>query len=209
MARETRAMIMEAFYLNKLALPASAVEMTAFETGQRVQEYIRQAMPLFEPIEYEYNAPLCETSFDLMMNAGAFGSVYDIPEELQNEEYEFEFESPLHDAVEREKGQRFLEAGSMLAQTVQLDPSTAHIINARKALRDVLGAIGVPADWTNSEEEVQRRVDAEAQAQQTAQLLAQMQQGAEVAKTLSEASSTGGAGGAAPVAAPSLAGLAA
>lgn len=192
MSQDVRGMIAEAFYLNKLTLPQPGNDMTAFEVGQRVQEYIRQAMPLFEPMEAEYNAPLCEITFNKMLRAGAFGSPMDMPKELRGREIEFAFESPLHDATEREKGQRFIEASQMLAQTVQLDPSTAHIVDASKALRDVLKAINVPAEWTRSEGEVDKLVAADKEAMQSQQLLANMQQGADVAKTLSEASPVAG-----------------
>lgn len=191
MTKDTRAMIAEAFFLNKIALPQPGNEMTAYEVGQRVQEYIRQAMPLFEPMENEYNAPLCELTFETMLRSGGLGSVYDMPQELRGMDYEFEFESPLHDAVEREKGQRFMEAGSMLAQAVQLDPSTAHVVNVRVAFRDVLEGIGIPAKWTHSDAEVDAAMQAQAQAQQTQALLAQLQQGADVAATLSKATPPG------------------
>lgn len=197
MADRLHAMLAEAFFLNKLSLPAPGQDMTAYEVGQRVQEYIRQAMPLFEPMESEYNGPLCDLTFEKMLRAGAFGSPFDMPEELREQEVEFRFESPLHDAIEREKGQRFLEAQSMLAQAVQLDPQAANIVDASVALRDVLEAIGVPAKWTRSESEAQRINEAQVQRQRTAELLAQMQQGAQVAKTLGEAGgmSAGQAGG--------------
>jgi hypothetical protein len=188
MARDTRNMIAEAFYLNKITLPPPENSMTAYEVGQRIQEYIRQAMPLFDPMEQEYNAPLCEITFNKMLRAGAFGSPMNMPDELRGEHIDFSFESPLHDAAEREKGQRFIETGQMLAQAVQLDPSTAHIVDASTALRDVLKAVGVPAKWTRSEGAVKALVDAEKQAQQSAQLLSTMQQGADVVRTLKDAS---------------------
>lgn len=187
MAQDIRGMIAEAFYLNKLTLPAAGQDMTAFEVGQRIQEYIRQAMPLFEPMETEYNAPLCDITFSKLLRAGAFGSPLEMPEELRNKTIEFTFESPLHDAAERERGQRFLETSQMLATAQALDPSAVHVVDATKALRDVLKAIGAPASWTRSEAAVQEMLDAEQQAQQTAQTLATMQQGADVAATLSQA----------------------
>jgi len=193
MADRIHAMIAEAFYLNKLSLPQPGNEMTAYEVGQRVQEYIRQALPLFQPMETEYNHPLCDATFELMLRSGGFGSPFDMPKELHGADIEFVFESPLHDAVEREKGQRFLEAQSMLAQVIQLDPNTAAIVDAPTALRDVLEAIGVPAKWTRSPEDAQAIIDQNMQDQQSAQLLAQMQQGADVAKTLNEASAVKGA----------------
>lgn len=188
MSQDTRSMIAEAFFLNKLTLPSPGSAMTAYEVGQRVQEYIRQAMPLFEPMETEYNAPVCDKTFSLLMRAGAFGSALDMPEELRNQEIEFRFESPLHDAVEREKGQRFIEAGQMLSSAISLDPLATHTIDAVAALRDVLGAIGVPAKWVRSEGAVAEMVKAEQAQMQVAQTLQTMQQGADVAATLAKAS---------------------
>jgi hypothetical protein len=184
---DTRAMIAEAFYLNKLTLPAQGQDMTAYEVGQRIQEYIRQAMPLFEPMESEYNAPLCDITFSKLMRAGAFGSPLDMPKELRNQNIEFTFESPLHDASEREKGQRYIEASQMLAAAQGVDPSSVHTVDAVKALRETLFAIGTPASWIRSEADVADRKAKEQEQMQMAQTLATMEQGANVAKTFSEA----------------------
>jgi hypothetical protein len=187
MSMATRAMIAEAFYLNKLTLPQRAPEMTAYEVGQRIQQYIRDALPLFEPMELEYNGAICEETFSLLLRSGAFGSPFDIPKQLQGADIQFRFESPLHEAIEREKGNRFMEAQGFIAGAIQLDPSTALVVDAKTALRDVLDAIGVPAKWVNTEEEVQAVVEQQQQQQQAAVMLAGMQQGADVAKTMGEA----------------------
>lgn len=187
MARDTRFMLAEAFFLNKLTLPQRAPEMTAYEVGQRIQQYIRDALPLFEPMESEYNGAICEETFNLMFRSGAFGSPLDLPKKLHGANIEFRFESPLHEALEREKGNRFFEAGQFIAAAAQLDPSAALIVDAKQALRDVLDGIGVPAKWVHTEEEVQAELDKQKQEQDAAMLLAGMQQGADVAKTLGEA----------------------
>jgi hypothetical protein len=184
---DTRAMIAEAFYLNKLTLPAQGQDMTAYEVGQRIQEYIRQAMPLFEPMESEYNAPLCDITFSKLMRAGAFGSPLDMPRELRNQNIEFTFESPLHDASEREKGQRYIEASQMLAAAQGVDQTSVHTVDAVKALRETLLAIGTPPSWIRSEADVADRVAKDQEQMQMAQSLAAMEQGANVAKTFSEA----------------------
>ena len=149
-------------------------------------------MPLFEPMEYEYNNPLCEQTFNILLRSGAFGSPFDMPQSLRGTEVTFEFESPLHDATAREKGQRFLEAKAMLADAIALDPSTAYLVDVKVALREVLDGIGVPAAWTRSEQEVQQAEERDKQARQTAELLKNMQQGADVAKTLGEAGAAQG-----------------
>lgn len=187
MAQDTRAMIAECFFLNKITLPQPGNEMTAYEVGQRVQEYIRQAMPLFEPLETEYNAPLCDITFEIMLRAGAFGRMEDMPEELMGAEVEFYFESPLHDATEREKGQRFLEAKGILADAAAIDPGVINVLDVVTAVGDVFKGLGVPAAWTRSGTQVEAIKREQDQQRQTAELLASLQQGAEVAKTLGEA----------------------
>lgn len=186
-AEEKKAMLQQAFYLNKLSLPPPDREMTAYETGQRIQEYIRNALPLFEPMENEYNGALCEMTFDALMRAGAFGPIDDFPESLQGENVRFKFESPLHQAIERQKGQKFLEAKGLLREAAELDPSSVAVIDARVALRDALSGVGVDAKWMRSEEEVQAQAQKLAQQQQAQQALQMAQQGADVAETAGKA----------------------
>ena len=192
MARDCRMMLAEAFYLNKLTLPQRAPEMTAYEVGQRIQQYIRDALPLFEPMEMEYNGALCEETFSVLLRAGAFGSPLDIPRSMRGANIGFKFESPLHEAIEREKGNRFLEAQSFIASALELDPTTAFLVDAKQALREVLEGIGVPATWVNTPEEVQAKEEQQQQQIETQTMLANMQQGAEAAKTLGEAGQTFG-----------------
>jgi hypothetical protein len=185
----TQALIKEAFFLNKLAPfnPSQDPEMTAFQAGQLVQEYVRNALPIFEPMEQEYNAALCEETFGLMLRMGAFGSPMDWPRELHGMEVEFQFESPLHDAIDREKGQKWLEARTLLADAMTLDPSTQHLLDARKALRDALEGIGVPTEWTRDDVAVDEALAAQQEQMQMAQAMEMMGQGAETAKNLAQA----------------------
>lgn len=192
MSDRVMGMLREAFFLSKLDLPANGPEMTAYEVGQRVQEYIRQAAPLFEPLEDEDNAATCEATFDLLLRHGAFGSVEDMPQSLRGQDIEFKFESPLHEAIERQKGQKFVEAKALLADTMALDPTAASNIDITTAFRDVLQSIGVPAKWLNSEEEAAEIVAAQEAEQEVAKTIAAMGEGAEVAKTMGEASQTMG-----------------
>jgi hypothetical protein len=190
MQQDIREQIAAAFYLNKLNLPIMAGDMTATEVSQRVQEYIRQALPLFEPMEDQYNGALCERTFDLLFNNGAFGPPDNIPESLRGQEVTFRFESPLQEAVERQRGQVFMEASAILAQAATLAPEAPVIVDAVAALRDVLEGIGVPASWTRSEDAVQTILEQQAAKQEAAQLLGAMEQASKVAKTTAEANAT-------------------
>jgi len=192
---DLRTQLADAFYQLKLNLPpVGGPDMTAYEVGQRVQEFIRNALPLFEPMEQDYNGQVCDQTFTLMLhNVPEIRN--SIPKNLANAEVDFQFESPLREAIEKVKVGQFLEAQQVLAAAIQLDPSVALIIDNQKATRDVLGAV-VPAAWLRTDADVQAMAAEQAAQQQSQQLLAMMQQGADVAATLKTASPTIGAGGA-------------
>ena len=178
----------EAFYLNKLSLPpAGGPDMTAYEVGQRVQDYIRQALPLFEPMEMDYNGSICMDSFTILQRAGFMGSVYDMPKSLQGEDVSFNFESPLHDAVERQKGNVFMETKAMIAEAAALDPGAASIIKTKTTIRDVLTGIGTPAKWLHSEAEMEEKDQEQAQKESVQETLNTMMQGAETAEQVGKA----------------------
>lgn len=186
--QDRRQMLATAFYLNKLNLPPADREMTAYETGQRIQEYIRNALPLFEPMEQDYNGAICEGSFNDLMRVGAFGPVQDIPQSLRGESVRFKFESPLHQAIERQKGTKFMEAKALILEGAALDPASVATIDARTALRDALNGIGVEAKWLRDEDAVEAQAE-QMEAQQRAQaMMLQVQQGAEAAEQAGKAS---------------------
>lgn len=201
--RDLRNQLGESFFLNKLTLPPVATPgMTAYEVGQRVQEYIRNALPLFEPMEQEYNASLCETDLQLLMH-GDPTIARRAPESLGGQDVEFEFESPLREAMEKQKTGQFLESAQIIAQAVQLDQSVAFIPDMQKVTREVLEAVA-PASWLRTEDDVTKLIkNAEAAKQQEA-MLALMERGSVVAKTTSEATANAAKtiGTAAPAAAP-------
>ena len=187
MSDRVSALISQAFFLNKLTLPQFGPEMTAFEVGQRIQEFIRGAAPVFEPTEIEYNGQICEQTFDLLLHNGAFGPVEEIPESLSKASVQFRFESPLREAIEREKGQKFLEAKQMLREAAEIDPTTTVHLDPHVAVRDVLSGIGTPGKWMVEEDDAAQQIQAQ---REQAQLQAAAQaagQGAAVTQQIGEA----------------------
>jgi hypothetical protein len=151
---DAKEMILEAFYLNKLTMPSTGEgpEMTAFEVGQRVQEYIRQALPLFEPMELDYNGALCEETFDLMRRSGGFGSPFQMPKSLRGANIQFKFESPLNDLIEAQKGTQLGNAKGLVALVSDVDAGAGNMLDARVALRDALHGVGTPAKWVRDDQ---------------------------------------------------------
>jgi hypothetical protein len=179
MSEKIEVMIQEAFFLNKINLPELSGDRTAYEVQKMVEEYIRQALPLFEPMEVEYNGKLCEQTFELAMRRGAFGNPRDWPEQLWNRDLRFEFESPLQAANERAKSQQFVQAGQLLAQAVQLemaakqaDSIVAIDYDMGQAFRDAIRGTGAPTDWIVDEKKAaaikdeRAKIKAEAEAKQ-------------------------------------------
>jgi hypothetical protein len=188
MNQDTRSMLSSAFFLDLLnPLPPSGnPEETAYQVGQRVQKWIRDGLPIFEPMEMEYNAALCEETFGIMKRAGTFGPENSWPKPLQGADIDFTFESPLHDAIEQQKGHKFQQAQALIGEAIALDPSCAFLPKTEVALRDALPGIGVPATWINSDAYVkEQKANQEAQ-QASAQRLASIEQASVAAKNIGQ-----------------------
>lgn len=178
------ALIREAFFLDVIALPPADTggDMTKYEVQVRFEEYIRRALPLFEPMEVEYNGGLCEETFNLGMDLGAFGPMDDMPRELRGQEIRWQFESPLQAANERGKAEAFVQASNLLKIASEIDPGTRHDFDTSIAFRDALPGTGSPAKWIVPEDKARERRDQEQQQMAAQAAAAAVAQGAAVAE---------------------------
>lgn len=151
MKKDTREMLSRAFFLNKLNLPDTR-EMTAFETNQRIKEYVRAASPLFEPIEASYNTPLLDLALSILIDVGAFGSPETFPEGMRGEEMTFSFTNPLQDSIAAGKAKALQEGLNLAGATAQLDKQALRVPRFPVALHEALEGIGWETAWLNPEE---------------------------------------------------------
>lgn len=188
MAQDSRALLNRAFFLDALTpITQGSKDETAYEVGQRVQKYIRDALPIFEPVEQEYNAALCEETFEIMWRVGAFGDPRSWPKQLRGgTEIEFTFESPLHDLIEQQKGQLFQQSNALIGAAIALDPTAMALPKTEVMLRDALHGIGVPAAWMNTEAEVRDTKARMAAKQAQAENLANIEQASVAAKNIGQ-----------------------
>lgn len=173
MRNKTVETLSSAFYLNKLTLPEASHDMTAYEVQERMKQYRRETLPLFSPIEAEYNGQICEHALSLAMEAGLMGSPYDIPTDLRDKEVEFKFKSPLTESEEEAKVSMFRQTAEMLGATAEMDPAVISNVNFDTAFRDALSGLGAPTKWLNSLESVMQGRMAQKlreQAEQTAEM---------------------------------------
>ena len=162
---EIKNILNSAFYINKITMPQADHEMTATETIERMKQYRREALPLFMPVESEYNGQVCEITFDLMMKNNLFGSPHDVPQSLQGAEIEYQFESPLTSSAEEKKVNQFHQTSQLLAEAAQFDPSSSANVNLDEALRDAIKGTGASEFWLNDPKQVaQQRAQQQAQA---------------------------------------------
>lgn len=152
--RDVRSMISAAFFLDKISLPMMSGERTALEMSQRIEDYIRNALPLFEPLEQDYNGAIYEMTFNDLLRRGVFGTIDEMPDSLSGKEIKFQFESPLTQALGAEKGQKFIQNRDLLLAAAELDPRAKNLMNVKAAVKDVM-ITSSPASWMNTEEDIE------------------------------------------------------
>jgi len=148
-----------AFYVDKIDLPDKGGEMTAYEFSERMKQYRRNNLPLFSPLEHEYNGQMCEAAFNIAMEFNMLGSPHDVPRELQGREVLFKFESPLTESEEEKKVQLFSQVSNMLRDAAEFDQGVALNIDFDVALRDSIEGIGAPMTWLAEVDEVKKKRD--------------------------------------------------
>jgi hypothetical protein len=157
-------------------------EMTAYEAAEWVEQYVTRAAPLFEPMEAE-NAVLMDSVFQRAMAKDAFGrvleddSIEDLPEALSEADIEFEFETPLSDALRKLKAVQFDQLMGRVGVLLQSQHPEAvdaiDNVDFDAALRDAMDGLA-PAKWQKKKEDVEalRQQKADAQNAQKAEAMA-------------------------------------
>lgn len=185
------------FFLDKIRLPdINTKTMTAYEFQQRLKEHIRQSAPLFEPIADQYNAKLCELTFNILKSMNAYGPRENVPEKLSGQRVEFKIRSPLYEAEGQAKSGLFAHIlQTVVGPAMQVDPAQVANLDLTTAVRDALRGLDVPADWMNDEELVKQAQDAAAQQKKMMAGIEALGQGGDAAKAIGEGlGALGGAG---------------
>jgi hypothetical protein len=149
--------VRESFFLDKIQLPETSKDMTAFEVRRRIEEHIRAASPIFEPIEHQYNAPLCDGVFQVLKDYSVF-PFQEMPEELEGKETQFTFRSPLADFADQRDAEIYVDGLTrILLPAAQIDPSQIENVDLTQSTRDALRASGFKSKWLKPVEAVKQR----------------------------------------------------
>ena len=184
MQEDTREQVFAAFFRNVLNLPVSGPQMTATEVIERREEWIREIGPMFARLEPEYNAPMAERAFSIMLRAGGF---LPIPESLQGQDVSFEFESPVRRVREQVEATAARIWKDEMLQIAAADPTILDSVNMDEYARFSAKASKIPSSLVRSEEEVAQLRQERAEAAQAQAEMQQLEQGAGAAKDIAGA----------------------
>lgn len=204
--QDVREMLTKAFFIDKLALPEAGKQMTAYEIRTRLEEHVRNLLPLFEPMEVEYNVGLLDRAFILMKAMKQFDTD-DMPDALSGSNITWSFKNPMQEASTRILVEQFQEALQIEAAAMQAGVTIPRL-NTAMARDDALRGSGGPAKWRRSNEAVQADLEAEAQKAQVAAAAQGLAGGAEVAGMVGDAAQKLQGAGMLPAPAEASAGVA-
>ena len=169
MEEQRRNAIRAAFYVDQLQLQTGP-QMTATEVLQRNEEKMRLLGPVMGRLQSELLQPLIQRSFKLMLRKGRL----DVPpEELQGQDIDIEYVSPLAKAQKLTDLQSMMRGLEVLLQLGQSLPVMDYI-DDDGLVKYLVDVAGMPAKVIKSNEEVAAL--REQQAQQQAQLAQQQQE---------------------------------
>lgn len=184
-ALERRQFLARAFLQNLIRFPQVTKEMTAFEASKLWDQYIREAAPIYEPMEQE-NAQLMEGVFERVMDAdgpgkwGGFAEPPDVLMEAASEggvEIKFEFETPLSEAHKRLKLEKAMEANGYITQRLATNPDIVDLVDQDEMDSEALKAI-LPAKAIRKREDVASIREEKTQQRQAQQAIEMAMQAA-------------------------------
>lgn len=114
-----------AFYRDILELPSVRdTELTATEINARLDQYMRQAAPVFSRIEANYNAPHINLVYRLLESRNVLPPKPDIVQHFEGlareQAIEFDYESPIKVARDKSEAVRIAEGIGTMVQTAAL-----------------------------------------------------------------------------------------
>lgn len=182
----------DSFFLSKIRFPEITKEMTAYEASKLWDDFIRESLPLFEPVEVEYNGSICDGTFEDLLALGAFGSVQDMPQALRGRDISWQFDTPLTVAADKALKGSFDAMIQTLVEGAQVDPSTALIADIPGSARDTIDGLGVPAKWLLSADKFSQIKAQKAQEAAAANAANMVAHGADVATRVATAAKSAG-----------------
>lgn len=123
-------------------------EMTAFETGERLEIMTQEATPVFQPMEAD-NARL----MDIVFSKASAKQAYPAPPQrlLDEGEAEWEFETPVTRSLRKARSMKAQQILSVIAANKELIPEIGGQLNVVEMEREMWAGMG-PENWIKPRE---------------------------------------------------------
>lgn len=150
-----RRSIREIFFVDSIQrlLEVQKSEMTAFEFAKKLELLFRLLGPVYGRLEWEYLHRVIDVLFALQFAAGDFSPP---PAEIfqGDGDIDIEFQNPIAKAQRAGEAEALVLAFNDLAFIGQLKPEVWDRLHADRASAGIFDIRGVPARWTNTDEEM-------------------------------------------------------
>lgn len=171
----TEMQITRAFYLDVLRMPDTRNSKSTVEVQWKIDEYVRAALPLFAPMQAEYNETLLREVDVLIEMAGGY-KIREVPATLNGEPLQYQWDNPLGDMMERAKAQGTAEVSQVGQALAALEAAAAQSptlkqLDTKKAFRETTIGLGY-SRWLLSEEQAKAEADAIAKQAAMQQMVA-------------------------------------
>lgn len=179
--------IKDAFLIPLFQILVDTPQMTATEVLERAREKGLLIAPTAGRIQAEFLGRLIEREIDLLAQQGLLPP---LPSILQGEDiqYQIDYDSPMARMAKAERSAGFVRSVMQTAELVKLtqDPSLLDHYNFDAATPAVADLQGVPVDWMNSQDVVEQKRAARAEAAQAQQMVEAAPAMASVASTMAK-----------------------
>lgn len=180
-ADQLRASIRKILLADQLQ-PQDGPAMTATEVHTRVQLIRQQMGPIFARLQSEFLQPLIERCFAIAYRAGILGSA---PQSLRDRSFTVKYISPLARAQRLEEVTAIDTFLAGLAEIDAIDSTVKDMADIEGMQREKASALGVPAKYIRSRDQVAEKRKQMQQARESAQQQqAQQQLGMEAGQAL-------------------------
>lgn len=194
----TEHQLTRAFYLDSLRMPDTRSSKSTLEIQFRIDEYVRAALPLFAPMQTDYNeAMLAEVDAVLVETDFAKTDMEARPDALRNERMIYQWDNPLSEMIERQKVQvvsEVVQIGMTLAGFAQAQAQVPELnqVDIAKTFREAAISLN-GSRLLLTEQQVKKQIEGQkaaqaeqAQVAQATEMAPLIDSGVNAAKTMSE-----------------------
>ena len=167
MMEDVRNRMRTIFFVDQL-LFSGDFRMTATEVIQRTEERMRLLGPILGRLQSEFLGPMISRIFGIMFRNG---KIKEPPEEIEGEEFEVEYVSPIVRAQKEIEALSILRWMESVSPLLALDPTASQVIDAPETIRTLADINNIPPKLVRDKKATAALVESQNQQAQQQQLI--------------------------------------